>query len=41
MSNDGTSTGDTDRCRDCGRDLGSGYLCDDCDRVEEVDANDD
>lgn len=25
---------DTDRCHECGRDLGAGYLCDDCDRVE-------
>ena len=23
-----------DRCRECGVELGAGYLCDDCDRVE-------
>jgi hypothetical protein len=23
-----------DRCRECGRRLGCGYLCDDCDTVE-------
>jgi hypothetical protein len=22
-----------DHCRECGRDLGAGYLCDDCDEV--------
>lgn len=24
------------QCRECGRDLGAGYLCDDCDCVELV-----
>lgn len=25
-----------DRCRECGRDLGAGYLCDDCDTVDVI-----
>ena len=23
-----------DECRECGKDLGAGYLCDDCDTVD-------
>ncbi len=34
-SNDSAAT---DRCRECGRALGAGYLCDDCDRVEVLEA---
>jgi len=26
----------TDRCRECGRELGAGYLCDGCDTIEIV-----
>jgi hypothetical protein len=26
--------GTVPECRDCGRDLGAGYLCDDCDELE-------
>lgn len=30
-----TSDDDTDaECRECGIDLGAGYLCDDCDTVD-------
>ncbi len=28
----------TDHCRECGVELGAGYLCDDCDRVEVLEA---
>lgn len=34
MTDGGHCTDGTDRCRECGRYLGAGYLCDDCDRVE-------
>lgn len=27
----------TDFCRECGKALGAGYLCDDCDELEVLD----
>jgi len=33
-----TASGGTERCRECSRDLEAGYLCDDCDGVEVLDA---
>ncbi|OAQ52139.1 hypothetical protein HTG_14240 [Natrinema mahii] len=34
----GQSSTQTDRCRECGRNLGAGYLCDDCDAVEVLES---
>lgn len=35
---DGDSIDGTDRCRECGVKLAAGYLCDDCDQVEVIEA---
>ena len=29
----------SDECRECGADLGAGYLCDDCDELEIVEGD--
>jgi len=38
MNESDTCTGGMSHCRECGRNLGAGYLCDDCDRVEVLEA---
>lgn len=38
MTDTRTERDDLDKCRECGIELGAGYLCDDCDTIDFVGA---